>query len=100
LTIAPQGHILFQRHRHWLKQLAWLTNANESNRYTVEQKYQWKEVSNNKVKKTATLGVDGVKKILFNAYVVFTGKFNKTFDNKITVKELCRADRAATGLYL
>ena len=52
------------------------------------------------MEKTATLGVDGVKKILFNAYIVFTGKFNKTFDIEITVKELSKADRAATGLYL
>jgi len=46
------------------------------------------------VEKTATIGVDGVKKILFNVYIVFTGKFNKTIDNEIKV------DRAATGLYL
>jgi hypothetical protein len=100
LTIAQQGHILFLRHRHWRKQLAWLTNANAGNRYMAELKKQWEEVRNNKVKKTATLGVDGVKKILFNANIVFTGKFNKTFDNEITVKELSKADRAATGLYL
>jgi hypothetical protein len=48
----------------------------------------------------ATIGVDGVKRILFNAYIVFTGKFTKAFDSEITVKELSKADRAATGLYL
>lgn len=52
------------------------------------------------MKKTATIGVDGVKKILFNAYSVFTGKFNRTFNDEIMVKELSKVDRAATGLHL
>ena len=52
------------------------------------------------MEKSATIGVGGVKKILFKAYIVFAGKFNKTFDNEITVKELSKADRATTGLYL
>jgi hypothetical protein len=102
LTITQQGHILFQRRRHrrWRKQLAWLTNANAGNHYPVEQKLKGKEVRNNKVEKTATIGVDGVKKIIFNAYIVFSGKFNKTFDNEIMVKKLSNAGQAATGLYL
>lgn len=36
-----------------------------------------------KIQKTATVGITGIKKILFKAYIVFTGQKDvKLFDNQ------------------
>lgn len=64
-----------------------VANANAGSRYMAELKKQGKEVRNNKVEKTATLGVEGLKKVLFDAYILFTGEVNKTFDSEIAAKE-------------
>jgi hypothetical protein len=64
-----------------------VSNAHASARYMSELKKLGKEVRNQKVSKTATLGVTGLKQILFNAYVKFTGEINKPFDDENSAKE-------------
>jgi hypothetical protein len=54
-----------------------VTNAHAGKSYMAELKKLGKEVRSIKVEKTATLGVTGIKKILFEAYVRFTGEAKK-----------------------
>ena len=64
-----------------------VSNTHATSRYMDELKKLGKEVRNKKVSKTATLGVTGVQKILFRAYVMFTGEVNKAFDNETEAKD-------------
>lgn len=64
-----------------------VSNARATTRYMNELKRLGKEVRKEKVSKTATLGVAGVQRILFNAYVMFTGEVNKAFDNEKEAKD-------------
>ena len=52
-----------------------------------ELKKYGKDIKREKVEKTATLGVSGIKKVLFTAYIAFTGEINKAFDNETDAKE-------------
>ena len=64
-----------------------VSNTHATSGYMSELKRLGKEVRNQKVSKTATIGVDGLKKVLFNAYVMFTGEINKAFDNEKEAKD-------------
>jgi hypothetical protein len=67
--------------------LVTVANAHAGTRYMDELKKLGKEVRNEKVAKTATLGVEGIQRVLFNAYILFTGEVNKTFSSEEEAKE-------------
>jgi hypothetical protein len=67
--------------------LVTVADTHATQRYMDELKRLGKEVRNEKVLKTATLGVTGVKKLLFTAYVTFTGEVNKLFNDEKEAKD-------------
>jgi hypothetical protein len=59
-----------------------VSDASAGRRYMQELKKLGREVRRNKVERTATIGVSGVKEILFKSYIAFTGETNKTFSSE------------------
>lgn len=64
-----------------------VSDTHATSGYMSELKRLGKEVRNQKVSKTATIGVTGVQKVLFNAYIMFTGEINKAFDTEKEAKD-------------
>jgi hypothetical protein len=57
-------------------------------KYLSEVKRLGKEIRNDKTTKTALLGIDGLKSLLVQGYIAFTGdKSLKTFDNEEVAKD-------------
>jgi hypothetical protein len=76
--------------RNMKEKILCLVNVNDAHASTrsMEQlKKLGKEVRNQKVAKTATLGVSGIQQILFNAYIKFTGETNKLFSDENEAKD-------------
>jgi hypothetical protein len=63
--------------------MADFTNSFPNDKYMDEVKKVGNAVLKAKIQKTATVGITGIKKILFKAYITFTGQKNiKLFDNQ------------------
>jgi dihydroxyacetone kinase DhaKLM complex PTS-EIIA-like component DhaM len=62
--------------------LADFTNTALGAEVMTEMKKAAKEIVSAKSCKTAVLGITGLKKILYNGYVKFTGSQSKAFENK------------------
>ena len=68
--------------------LANFENTYASSKYMDEVNRLGKEVTKNIVDKTALIGIVGIKKILVNSFIRFTGDNNlKIFDNEDNAKE-------------
>ena len=64
-----------------------IANTNAGPDYMAELKKYGKDIKKQKIEKTATLGITGIKKVLFTAYIAFTGEVNKAFDSEAEAKE-------------
>ena len=67
--------------------LANVSETHAGSDYMNEIKTYGQDIKKKKIEKTATLGVSGIKKVLFSAYIAFTGQVNKAFDNETDAKE-------------
>jgi len=63
--------------------MADFSNSFPNDKYMDEVKKVGNAILKSKIDKTATVGITGIKKILFKAYITFTGQKDvKLFDNQ------------------
>lgn len=68
--------------------MAHYDNCNPTSEYFHAVKKFGKEILKNKTQKTATLGINGMKRLLFNTYISFTGDYNvRLFKDKESALE-------------